>query len=166
MKAICIKCKCCEAQPGFVLCVFCEDGVLCPNQKRRGDSLPMPEPEKEAVMSEKNCACGCGQTLKPDAKHPYLRGHKPKKEKGQRLCACGCGTALVNRHPFIKGHNANADRPAKKDKTTHHAAKVRSSPPPSTERRPRDYSCDRKTSGRFLEEALPAGEGTLVPITT
>ena len=55
------------------------------------------------------CACNCGGELRPGAKHEYLRGHKPKKDKNKRVCGCGCGTQLVNRHPFIKGH-APADK--------------------------------------------------------
>jgi hypothetical protein len=34
MKAFCSECKCCEAQDGFELCIFCEDGVPCPNRQR------------------------------------------------------------------------------------------------------------------------------------
>lgn len=36
----------------------------------------------------------------------------PTNEKTKRLCACGCGTALVNRHPYIKGHNPEAKKKA------------------------------------------------------
>jgi hypothetical protein len=34
MRAFCSECKCCEAQDGFDLCIFCEDGVPCPNRQR------------------------------------------------------------------------------------------------------------------------------------
>jgi hypothetical protein len=34
MSARCTECKCCDAQDGFEFCVFCEDGVACPNSQR------------------------------------------------------------------------------------------------------------------------------------
>ena len=33
--ALCSKCGCCQAQQGFELCYWCEDGVPCPGQKNR-----------------------------------------------------------------------------------------------------------------------------------
>jgi hypothetical protein len=32
--AQCTQCGCCEAQAGFNLCIFCEDGVPCPGQRK------------------------------------------------------------------------------------------------------------------------------------
>jgi hypothetical protein len=75
----------------------------------------------------KQCACGCGETLKPGSPWNVKRGHAsravdnyvdkassktPDKQlrnaDGKRVCACGCGTPLVNRHPYIKGHDKRA----------------------------------------------------------
>ena len=216
--AWCARCKCCEAQSGFILCVFCEDGVPCPNQKRKGPSLalamdakgavaavvatpakksaskpapdpaatqvkrhedpsqvappraaekipaaahtgnlqervtqprpdglkrkvqsaqpePTPEARKEKMKStnkspERVCSeTGCGRKLRrrdnttgkcvdhagKHTKQTPTAGpvDVPRNAEGKRVCACGCGTPLVNRHPYIKGHNQNQGAPAK-----------------------------------------------------
>jgi hypothetical protein len=180
MKAFCSECKCCEAQEGFELCIFCEDGVPCPNRQRaarpaitttpahiaplapkkpghprnpnspwRGNArlhLSDKEPEKKAPvevptagndrqkeekertnMAAKLCACGCGTELKEGSVWDYVRGHKTKAGKKQRLCECGCGAPLVNRHPYIKGHNPGATKGPKKAD----ARKPHPTPPPA-----------------------------------
>jgi hypothetical protein len=88
-------------------------GFETKNQEPKSQAAAEPRlKEKErANMSKRLCACGCGEELSPEDKRSFLNGHKPS-EKAKRLCGCGCGTALVNRHPYIKGHNPDAKKKA------------------------------------------------------
>jgi hypothetical protein len=70
-----------------------------------------PEEKEMTPMAKKLCACGCGTELKADSVWDYVKGHRTKPEKKKR-CACGCGTSLVNRHPYIKGHNPDEKKGA------------------------------------------------------
>lgn len=186
--AWCIRCKCCEAQSGFILCVFCEDGVPCPNQKRRGPSLALATDAKGAVAGIVSTPINPKSALQPVESRPAKPGGAssvngvdarqlqrdplasaptatqvtraeeqsasrnvasprpaekipaaahtgnlqrdryrtkrgkgrtnmtpvnssapgPRNAEGKRICSCGCGTPLVNRHPYIKGHDKNA----------------------------------------------------------
>jgi hypothetical protein len=47
--AFCIECKCCEAQPDFTKCVFCEDGVACPGRQRAARNIVMPAPSRALI---------------------------------------------------------------------------------------------------------------------
>ena len=51
MSAFCSECKCCEAQASMAddpkpLCVFCEDGVPCPNRQRAARPVVTPSPSR------------------------------------------------------------------------------------------------------------------------
>jgi hypothetical protein len=74
----------------------------------------LQEEKERTNMETKLCACGCGTQLKPDSVWDYVRGHKTQAGKKKRLCGCGCGAPLVNRHPYIKGHNPGATKGPKK----------------------------------------------------
>ena len=51
--AFCVECKCCEAQPDFPKCVFCEDGVACPGRQRAARSVVTPAPAQALVSPKK-----------------------------------------------------------------------------------------------------------------
>lgn len=120
--ARCSECKCCEAQSGFDLCVFCEDKVACPGRLRQVTPLPVP---KVVLVNNVKAPAGKASARVVNPKSPwrgpaklYFKGAsviadqtKQKEQtitmptKKPRLCSCGCGTPLTNRHPYIKGHN-------------------------------------------------------------
>jgi hypothetical protein len=202
--AFCIECKCCEAQPNFTKCVFCEDGVACPGRQRAARNTVTPAPsralipptpteskraavrrirnprspwrgeaglhlsdkaptkptttdsaaalqeaaaepqqvvqvptagkdrqeeEERTAMNKRVCACGCGTELPQDGKFEYVRGHKTKGDKPKRVCACGCGRPLVNRHPYIKGHNPDAKKTSARPRSPRNGKDYKASPP-------------------------------------
>jgi hypothetical protein len=92
------------------------DSAVAAPASRSFSAAPTQSPTRKESTMAKLCACGCGQELKPGTTRTYKMGHKPKNGKPKRLCACGCGSPLVNRHPYIKGHNktAGAAAPAKR----------------------------------------------------
>ena len=47
--AFCTECKCCEAQAGFELCVFCEDRVPCPVRQKAAQRAVTPAPSQALV---------------------------------------------------------------------------------------------------------------------
>jgi len=123
--AVCKRCGCCEAQTGFTLCIFCEDGVACPNRKRAGSlSAPPPLPavsskvqtnhHPESPRAAGNLTDQAKQlgTTSSREKQPQEIQNNPRKEKRMpRFCACGCGNPVVNRHPYLKGHNPAGKQP-------------------------------------------------------
>lgn len=77
----CARCKenghLCEAQQGFDLCVFCEDGVQCPKANEvspETSGASVPESETSVMREKLLCKCGCGQ---PATKNRDFKwGHK------------------------------------------------------------------------------------------
>jgi hypothetical protein len=80
-------------------------------------------------MNKRVCACGCGTELPQDGKFEYVRGHKTKGDKPKRVCACGCGRPLVNRHPYIKGHNPDAKKTSARPRSPRNGKDYKASPP-------------------------------------
>src|SRR5579859_5150678 len=71
MSLWCTRCKCCRAQEGFDLCVFCEDGKICPGQVRAELKTAPPHvmaaqkgKKEEETMEHGNPCKECGKPMR------------------------------------------------------------------------------------------------------
>jgi len=103
----CTQCKCCLAQPNFKLCVFCEDGFLCPNRKRAAQPV---------VTATKASNIGVGAT---GTTVPTTTESEPRSNEGRSVPAAAAASSKIPQSPSadnscgtVEGHGRTEHCPA------------------------------------------------------
>jgi hypothetical protein len=105
--AFCIECKCCEAQPDFEKCVFCEDGVPCPNRERLFRAVAPATPVRVAAPARN--ALLTAPVVAAVAKDVQKEKEIEEMNKTSEVRICpveGCANKLNanNKSGFCAGH--------------------------------------------------------------
>lgn len=111
---LCIECKCCAAQEGFDLCVFCEDAVPCPGRQKAARAIVTPAPSipLAPVISE-NARSAARRIRKPKPQSrpaPTDSGHSLQESTPQPQQAVQVSTAGEDRKEEKETTHMNTPR--------------------------------------------------------
>jgi len=148
----------CVAQDGCDLCVFCEDGEVCPvaaaaarngaqaNAKNRVSAEP--DPDREGAARGRS-----SEALRsPEQKKPGEYERRFGDNVGEKKCACGCGTLISPVRTYARGHRSKA--PIAADVTGY----------VGWQNEQKAYREKRKAARAVKENAMPTGKKLKCPV--
>lgn len=150
--AFCSECKCCEAQPSMAddpapLCIFCEDGVACPNRQRAARPAITTTPAHITPLPPKKP----GRTRNPNSPWRGMASLHLSDKSPQKPATTHSGATLQEEAPepqqVDEVSTAGDDRQEEKERTT--------MPPKDDEEIPR--YCGREGCTKTLTRANKSG---------